>query len=155
MKRITTLLALVALCATLATASYADPGDKDKKNNTKLEAPKTADAAQWEAFSGNLVHALQSDHEGLKLSALQLVIQYGEKVDVDGAVFDVVRLYRDHKNEGVRRMAVVAMGKMQNEWAMDFLKRSERFEKSAPVLQTIQAVLADYGHGAMEAKVGA
>lgn len=144
MKRFTMLFALVALCATFVTTAFAGP-DEDAEARALVQSEAAAvSAAQWDLFSDNLVRALKSDYESIRLSAMQLVIRYGDQVDVDPAVFEVVRLYRDHKNTDVRRMAVVALGKMENRWAMDFLARSEGYEKNPEVRQTIQAVLADY-----------
>ena len=146
MTRFTTLLTVAVLFATFATSAFAN-NDDEAKARAALEQAETAavSAAQWEAFSDNLVKALKSEHEGLRLSAMQRVIRYGDQVNVDDAVFDVVRLYRDHDNDQVRRMAVVALGEMQNAWAMDLLTRSERYEKSPAVRHTIQSVLAEYG----------
>lgn len=41
-------------------------------------------------------------------------------------------------------MAVVALGQMQSRWAIGFLERSLRFEKSPTVRRTIRAVVHDY-----------
>ena len=72
-----------------------------------------------------------------------MVIQYGHHMDFGRlAVFDAVRLYRDHKNERFRRMAAVALLQMNDSWAFDFLERSVPFEKNATVKRTVLAVLA-------------
>ena len=71
------------------------------------------------------------------------VIRYGKNVEVEEAVFDVMRVYRDGDNENLRRMAVVTLSNMKSDWAIKFLERSERFEKSDAVQQTIRAVLAE------------
>ena len=75
---------------------------------------------------------------------MRLVIQHGEMVDVKPAVFDVVRIYREHEDENMRRMAVVALGNMQSRWAIRFLQRSEQFEKSPAIQHTIRAVVNSY-----------
>lgn len=152
MKRITTFVTVFALSLALATASFAGNGTDKKSEAEALATLKTAEtnaitAAQWAAFNKNLVHALQSDIDGVQLAAVQLVIKYGDQVDVDDAVFDVVRLYRDNADDDVRRMAVVALGKMQHPWAMDLLKRSLRFEKTPTVRKTLHAVVAEYYGG--------
>jgi hypothetical protein len=74
---------------------------------------------------------------------MQLVIKYADRVDVHRARFDVMRLYRDHDDDRVRRMAVVTLGAMKNNWALGFLARSVAFEKDPAVRHTIQAVLVD------------
>ncbi len=155
MKRISTFVAVFALSLTLATGALAGNTDREPTEAEALAALKQAEteavtAARWEAFSDNLVHALQSDIEGVKLSAMQMVIRYEGQVDVDAAVFDIVRLYRDHRDDDVRRMAVVALGKMQHPWAMDLLKRSLRFEKDAAVRHTLLAVVSEYYGGRVQ-----
>ncbi len=107
-------------------------------------ATANVDASVWKTFSDNLVEALASENDGFKAGAMRLVIQYGAQLDVDDAAFDLVRIYRDHANERMRRMAVVAIGASGNEWALDFLRRSLRFEKSPAVLHTLASVIADY-----------
>ncbi len=127
----------------LATAAFATPNEKDP---VVLEDPGTValSEVQWDAFSKNLVHAFTTHNEGVKLAALQLVIKYSDYVDVHGARFDMMRLYRDNKDDNVRRMAVVALGKIQNPWALHFFERAVHFEQSDMVRHTMQAVLANY-----------
>ena len=98
--------------------------------------------AQWRRFSVNLVHALRSSREGVQEAAMRYVIQYAENVDVSEAAIDVMRIYRNDADINKRRMAVVTLGSMKNQWALRFLERSAQFEKSEMVVQTILAVLA-------------
>ena len=88
----------------------------------------------WNSFSKNLVKAIASDNEGLQRSAMRLIIHHADKVDVNQAVFDLVRIYRYHKDTKVRQLAIVALDKIHNKWAMGFLKRDLKFQES-PVLQ--------------------
>jgi len=150
MKRFATIIALFALVCTITTGAYAGPDNPEK------DKAKQAEAAKWEAFSENIVHALQSDNEGAKLGALQMVIRYGADLNVDEAIFDVMRLYRDNDDDDVRRMAVVAMGQMKNAWAIGFLRLSKDFEQSPTVRKTIQAVVAQYetAQGGVTARMG-
>lgn len=138
MKYITAVFVLCAFGITMS--AQAKPTTLND-----LKAPEAgAETVAWQHFSKNLVHALQSDNEGVRQAAMRLVIQHGSQVQVEGAVFDVVRIYRNHTDDNMRRMAVVTLSKMQDPWAMDFLKRSVSYEKSPVVRQTIQAVLSDY-----------
>ena len=109
-----------------------------------------ADAATWVAFSDNLVKALQTtDNLGLQCSALQHVAAYGDRVDVDAAKFDIVRLYRDHSDSRVRMAALAGLAQMSDGWVADFLLRSARFEKDEHLarltLHAAQAVAARRG----------
>lgn len=134
MKRFLSLVTCFALAGTLLVNAHS--------TEKELVAPKAnATAAQWTVFSNNLVDALTSEHDGLQEAAMRMVIQYGDQVRVDDAVFDVMRIYRDHNDENMRRMAVVALGEMNSKWAINFLKRAERFEKSETIKKTIHAVV--------------
>ena len=153
MTRIATIIAFLALFCTLSTAAYAGPdGDDVKKAKTEAEAKAALvaseaaaiDAATWKAFSANLVHALTMDNDGVRVAAMQYIIRYGDKLDVGEAVFDVMRIYRNHKDDNVRRMAVVALGRMQSDGAIGFLRLSVEYEKSETVRHTIQAVVSEH-----------
>ena len=121
MKRISILSALLLI---LAVPVRADPPD--------LTPPASdTDETAWIPFGENLVVALKSDNEGLKISALQLIAAYGEHVDVSDARFELVRLFRDNKDERVRLMALAALSKAHDAWIADFLLRSARYESDA------------------------
>jgi hypothetical protein len=118
MKRISILSALLLI---LAVPVRADPPD--------LTPPAyDTDEAAWIQFGENLVVALRSGNDGLQLSALQHIIVYGERVDVSNARFELIRLFRDNKDERVRMTALNALSKMNDTWIADFLYRSARFE---------------------------
>ncbi len=148
MKKLTICVTLLAFCLTGATAIQADPGGKDKTEPTRIEAPANPAAMtkeDWKAYSTKLEEALASHHDGLKFSALRMIIQYGEYMEMSPlAVFDVMRIYRNHDNEQARRMAVVTLGHMKNDWAIAFLQRSLKFEKTDCIKHTMQATIVDY-----------
>lgn len=100
-------------------------------------------AADWDAFSQNLVAALAGENEGLKLSALQMIVRHGEHLDVRDAEFEVVRLFRDHPDRQVRRLAAVACSELKSGWAMGFLRMSEDFEKDDRVRATIHSLVSE------------
>lgn len=150
------LLLLLLTGSTLTTAS-AQPADPTLHGDTftldtierTLANPATRaalTARQWQAYSRQLTGALASGHDGLQQGALRMIIQYGDDLAFERpAVFDVVRIYRDHANDNLRRMAVVALGQMHDAWALDFLKRSVRFERTPSVRYTILSVLDEHG----------
>ena len=149
---------LLAFCLTGATALHADPGGKDKTEPTRIEAPANPAAMtqeDWAAYAHKLEDALASDHDGLKLSALRMIIQYGTYMEMsDLAVFDVVRIYRNHDNERARRMAAATLGHMKNNWAIAFLERSLQFEKTDCIKHTMQATIAAYRAEQDKTKLG-
>lgn len=100
-------------------------------------------AADWDTFSQNLVAGLQDGNEGVKLSALQMIIRYGDHLDVRAAEFEVVRLFRGHEDRQVRRLAAVACSRLKSDWAMGFLRMSEAFEKDDRVQATIHSLVTE------------
>lgn len=109
--------------------------------------PPTLTRVEWDEFGFRLEVALASGHRGLQNSAMRLIIAYGEHFDLaESAVFDVMRLYRNGDSSRIRRMAVVALAQLDSDWAMKFLKRSVRFEKSDQVRHTILAILHERGY---------
>ncbi len=146
---IMTLLLLVFSATTPVTAQLAtldEPYDLIEELEHSLSNPSVRaklTTAQWYSYGDRLADALASGHEGVEQGALRMIILYGDYMELKRpAVFDVVRIYRNHQDDRVRRMAVVALGKIQDPWGLDMLKRSARFEKSPGVRHTIEAVLA-------------
>ena len=130
-------LASLLLLAALATASASA---KPRTAALDLTPPAaTADAAAWSAFSTNLVRALQSDNLGLKTSALQHVATYGPRLDVRAARFDIVRLYRDHRDRRVRVLALAAIVQTRYGWSLDFVRRCGRGDADAQVARLSRA----------------
>ena len=106
----------------------------------------------WETFGKNLNGALKSDNQGVRLSAVQQVIQYGDKVDVKDGIFEIVEMYRTNKDVKVRQLALSAINSTQNKWAMDFLSRNLKFEKSEPLKKQIYYILNAYEPGSVIAR---
>ena len=101
----------------------------------------------WKRFSDALESAIEHENYGVKLGAIQQIAIYGSHLDVDGAVFDVVRVYRNSDNENERILALSALAKMNNAWSIDFLSRSVRFEKSERVRAITIDVVNQYRLG--------
>jgi hypothetical protein len=141
MKRLATLFLVISFAAVAASPALADP-------DAPFATPETTwSEADWEAFSENLIAGLRSDNDGLRASALQMIVRYGDRLDMSEAAFDVVRLYRDHEDERVRRLAAVTCTKLKSKWAVSFLRMSEPFERSESIQHTIRALLAEHdGH---------
>ncbi len=163
LSTLTLLLALTFGTITPATAqpsfSDEDLGQIIEEMGQRLNQPEVrahVTRAQWDTFSENLEKALTCGHEGVQQGALRMIIFYGDNLTISRTVVhEAVRIYRDHHDDRMRRMAVVVLGKIQDPWGLDMLKRSARFEKSPGVRHTIQAVLAESGAiDAGPAKVG-
>ena len=146
MKKTTVIAAvmLLAVSMTNVQASHVVNDEVEEIAILNQNAITYVEAGKWDAFSENLVVSLRSEYDGVKSAALGMIIRYGDQLDMNEAVFDVMKIYRNHENEKMQRMALVALGQMDNDWAIDFLERAHRFEESKVLRQTIRAVVADY-----------
>ncbi len=105
----------------------------------------TLSTRDWRAYGERLAAALTSSTEGMAQSALQRIIQYGDFVPATRqTVMEVVTIYRNNEDDRIRRMAVVALGKLGDDWSMVYLKRAVHFEKNPEVRHTITYVLQDH-----------
>ena len=146
MKKTTVIAAvmLLALSMTSVQASNLASDEQEEIAALNQNAITYVEAGKWDAFSENLFVSLQSEYDGVKSAALGMIIRYGDQLDMNEAVFDVMKIYRNHENEKMQRMALVALGQMNNDWAIEFLERAHRFEDSQVLRQTIRAVISDY-----------
>ncbi len=106
--------------------------------------------SQWVEFNQNIAVAIQSDNAGVREGALRMVIRYGLYLHMDrDAAFDIVRIYRNNEDAAVRRMAVIALGNMEDRWAIEFLDMLSRFEESDTIRKTMEDSVAAYwqSHG--------
>ena len=88
----------------------------------------------WEKFSKSLVEMFKSDNEGLKQSAMLQIIIYADSLDVQDAAYDIYNIYKWHKDEKMRQLALVALYHIQYDWAMNQLVEDIKKEKS-PILK--------------------
>ena len=86
------LLIIFVLMPTLITSAIA--GDEQEN---------------WEKFSKSLVEMFKSDNEGLKQSAMLQIITYADKLDVQDAAYDIYNIYKWHKDEKMRQLALVTL----------------------------------------------
>jgi hypothetical protein len=92
-------------------------------------AALSAEQVNWQAFSDNLAVAVCSDNPGLRNSALEMIIQYADNLKFErGTIFDIVKIFRSKDDVNVRLLAMVALSKTEDSWAMDYLKRHAAFE---------------------------
>jgi hypothetical protein len=120
-------------------------GDSELARSISLlrENAPVLSATDWKAYGDNLQDALKTGHEGLQNSALRLIVAYGDQLQLgNDAVVDVMRLYREGTSDQTRRMAVVALGEIDSDLALNYLERSRDFEKSETVQRTINAVVS-------------
>ncbi len=138
MKQIRNFAVVVLLLAAIPTTTA-------QADDPELELPKavsTMSAADWVAYSNHLVAALNSDHTGLKESALRYAILYQDSVTLKGATISMMKIYRDSPDTKMRRLAVVALGSLDSPLVDGYLTRAAQFEKDPAIRRTIKAVLA-------------
>ena len=102
----------------------------------------------WDAVSENLVSALQSENPGLQQSAMRLIIQYADHVDVGEAVTNMMSLYRHSDDSKVRQLALVTLHKVGDDYAMDFVKRNLKYETDEKIIKLSNAMLNNYNESA-------
>ena len=103
------------------------------------------DSEAKKLFRKNLQRNLASSNYGVRQSAIQLITQYGDKLNLKReAIFSLMRVYRYEKDINFRKMALAALHKTRDEWAMGFLKTSLDFEKDESLRHIIQAIVLDY-----------
>ena len=100
----------------------------------------------WEKFSENVTTALKSDNTGLKFSAMLNVIKYSDELSVDNrsAVINVMREFKNNESETLRRLSLITLYKMKNEWAIYSLKRQYKYADNAGLDNAIAAVVLAY-----------
>ncbi|RMH80093.1 MAG: hypothetical protein D6681_18830 [Calditrichaeota bacterium] len=106
------------------------------------QTQKHVDNADWKTFNKNLIQALRSGNEGLQMSALQLIIEHAPRVDMEEPLYDVMRIYRNHSSVQMRRLAFVALTKIDNSQVRYFLKRQLRFESDPVIIKQLRHYVA-------------
>lgn len=107
---------------------------------TFLTQPVKADT-NWKHFSLNLEKALKSDNIGLQQSAMFLVIKYGNKVDVRNALTDVMKLYKNNKDEQVRELALLTIFQMDRKKALELLNKKPNQDFKAFINKRLEMYL--------------
>ncbi|KAA3618662.1 MAG: hypothetical protein DWQ05_06790 [Calditrichaeota bacterium] len=129
MKRISTLFIVLALLFSFTTVQ-ADEVERSPEF--------------WKMYSKNLVKCIKEGNPGVRYAALQRIISYSDKLEVNAAVFDIMRIYRTDKNVHARQLALSALHKMKNDWAIGFLKLHINHEKNMVLKKQIFAMIKDY-----------
>ncbi len=127
MKRFTTFLIAMSF-----SALFFSNADAQTRN------------VDWDVFGKNLVKAIHEGNPGLQQSAMCMIIRYGDSLDVKDAVYDVMSIFRTHKECNVRLLAMVTLRKLEVDWAMYYLKRNIEFEKDEIIRKHNCCIVDDY-----------
>jgi len=96
---------------------------------------------RWQTFSDNLTKSLKSENPGVKYSAMQLIIEYSDDINVEDGVYDVMREFRNSEDQNVRKLALITLYKMNDDWAIDFLKMHHKYEENNEIKNTITSIV--------------
>jgi hypothetical protein len=108
---------------------------------------------EWNTFSDNLVQALSSDNDGLKASAMQMIIKHEGKVWVHDAAYNVYVIFKEHENPKMRQLALVALYKMQNDWFLNSIKDDFEEETNPAIRHQLLAIMCCKSNPAIEVEV--
>jgi hypothetical protein len=108
---------------------------------------------EWNTFGDNLIQALRSDNDGLKASAMQMIIKHQGKLWVHEAAYDIYVIFREHENVKMRQMALVTLYKMQNDWFLASLEDELDRETSPAIRHQILAIMCCKKNPAIEVQV--
>lgn len=98
----------------------------------------------WEKFSQSLVKMFKSDNEGLKQSAMMQIIVYSDSLDVQDAAYDIYNIYRWHKNDHMRHLALVTLYHIKYDWALKELTKDIKIEKSPVIKKQLIYMISEY-----------
>lgn len=136
MKRNIFIIALFLLSFSLISVSNVSAQEQE------LDWEMLIKQTNWKLFSDNLVKAVNSGNLGLQTSAMQLIVQWHDRLKVENATPALIKLYRNHENERVRMLALVTINKINNEWAKGIVNRDVAFEKSKTIKRMMYAILS-------------
>jgi len=109
-----------------------------------LQAVAQEQITDWEAFSVNLEKALKSGHPGLQQSAMQRVVQYGDKLTLDDGIYHMGRIFCFGTDDQERRLALVALAKVNTMRSMGYIYKGMATEDNDAVKKQCCCILNDY-----------
>lgn len=150
MKRITTMLALVALLLPLHEAAAQVPVEPATPlvNEHIADTYTQRSATWWRLLNKQLLGSLDKPAEAIDQTALQNVIYFAthhaDKLRLDRTVPTLIDIYREHTDERYRMLALSALHAVGDEEGMAQLYRLSDDEASDRLRRMTVAVLNDY-----------
>ena len=81
---------------------------------------------------------------------MQLIIRYSDKIDVTDGVFDVMREFRNNDDQNIRKLALITLYKMNDNWAIEFLKMQHQYEENQDIKNKIEHIVYAYENNNQE-----
>jgi hypothetical protein len=100
-----------------------------------------SDVLIWNGNSDELVELIKSKDENKQVFALQKIITYPELVNDNSIAYDIYNIYRTHKNDKIRQMALVALFRMKHYNLLKNLKDDFYNEKNPEIRNQIWFIL--------------
>ncbi len=100
-----------------------------------------SDVLIWNGSSEELVEFIKSNDENRKVFALQKIIMNPKFVNANHVAYDIYRMYRSHKNDKIRQMALVSLYKLEHYFLLKNLKDDLYKEKNPKIRKQIYAIL--------------
>ena len=95
----------------------------------------------WNGDSEEMVKFIKSNDETKKVFALQKIIMNPEMVNANYVGHDIYRMYRNHKNDKIRQMALVSLYKMKHYFLLKNLRDDLYKEKNPQIRGQIKVIL--------------
>lgn len=99
----------------------------------------------WQAFSTNLIEAIKSSNDGLKMSAMQQVIRSSDSLDVALGRYVVMDVFMNNKDQKVRQLALATLIKIDNPMDIGLLELHYKWEKNEKIQEMIKNMLIEKG----------
>lgn len=100
-------------------------------------------AVDWGQASAEVSAYLKSDHDSLKILAMQRIIVNPDKFKLNSEVYTIYDIYRNHKKDPMRQLALVCLYRMKYSWILKNLANDVYTEKNPTIRKQIIAILRD------------
>jgi hypothetical protein len=100
-----------------------------------------AQTENWKLFSAGIKMALHSSNPGVTESAVRFIVKYGNKLDVEDSLDDLVKFYRSQQAEQTRKLALLAIYRLDQKKAFELLGEQLESEHKE-ILQRISILYA-------------
>jgi len=95
----------------------------------------------WNGNSDQLLKLLLSENEKDNVVALQIILTHIENIDTKSFSYYLYDLFRNHKNDKIRKMALVTLHKTKHYFAMQKLAKDYYIEKNPEIKKLIAFIL--------------
>jgi hypothetical protein len=107
----------------------------------------------WNKLSQSLRENVAADDPHTQRVAMREIILYNylskNSLDLDETVFDLLTIYEESENTKVKQLAIVTLHSIGNEWSMDYLCDSIKFEKDKNLKKFMAFCVCDYRKNAI------